>query len=144
MIPLVKKGYEKYPGIMIGDQDKSWAPHFSCATCAMCLRNWLNGSHKSMPFAVPMIWREQKDHITDCYFCITDISGFSTKNKRNKIYPNLASAMRPVNHTDSLEIPTPQHISRDVFYLQMKLFRWNLMKSLLHLHWKLVSQPFLV
>ena len=100
---------------MIGDQDKSWAPHFTCATCAMCLRNWLNGSRKSMPFAVPMIWREQKDHVNDCYFCITDISGFSAKNKKNIIYLNLPSAMRPVNHTDNLEIPKPQHISRDVF-----------------------------
>ena len=44
--------------------------------------------------------------------------------------------MRPVNHTDSLEIPKLEHI-----YLQMKLFNWNLMKSLFHLHWKLVSQP---
>ena len=54
-----------------------------------------------------------RDHITDCYFGITDISGFSAKNK--KIYPNLATAMRPVNHTDSLEIPKLQHISHDVF-----------------------------
>ena len=81
MTPLVKKGYEKYFGCMLGDQDKSWAPHFTCSTCAMFLRNWLNGSRKSMPFAVPMIWREQKDHIADCYFYITDISGFSFKKK---------------------------------------------------------------
>ena len=27
MTPLVKKGYEKYFGCMIGDQNKSWPPH---------------------------------------------------------------------------------------------------------------------
>ena len=107
MTPLVKKSYEKYFVCMIGDQDKSWTPHFTRATCAIYLRNWLNGSRKSMPFAVPMIWRVHKYHITDCYFCITDISGFSANNKQTKIYPNLASGMRPVNHTDSIEIPKP-------------------------------------
>ena len=30
MTPLVKKGYEKYFGCMIGDQDKSWAPLVQC------------------------------------------------------------------------------------------------------------------
>src|SRR6218665_4012448 len=49
-----------------------------------------------MPFAVPMVWREQRDHVTDCYFCLTNVSGFSSKNKKAIEYPNLSSAMRPV------------------------------------------------
>ena len=61
-----------------------------------------------------MIWREQKDHVTDCYFCITDISGFSAKNKKHNL-PYLDSAIRPVNPTGNLQIPKPQHISHDVF-----------------------------
>lgn len=107
MTDLVKKAYHLYFGCKIGDQDKEWAPHICCATCAVCLRAWLRGTRKAMPFAVPMIWREQKDHVTDCYFCLTNVSGFSAKSKKSIEYPNLPSAMRPVPHDDSLTIPKP-------------------------------------
>jgi hypothetical protein len=58
-----------------------------------------------MQFAVPMVWREQKDHSSDCYFCLTKICGFSSKNKHNISYPNLPSAIRPVPHCEELPIP---------------------------------------
>ena len=64
-----------------------------------------------MPFAVPMVWREPKDHVTDCYFCLTNISGFSGKNKHKIKYPDVPSAIRPVPHSDELPIPTPVAIS---------------------------------
>jgi hypothetical protein len=103
--PLIGKAYELYFGFKIGDQDKIWAPHICCSYCASYLRAWLKGTRKSMPFAVPMIWREQKDHVTDCYFCLTSISGFSSKNKKNIEYPNLSSATRPVAHSETLPVP---------------------------------------
>lgn len=53
----VKKAYHLYFGCKIGDQDKDWAPHVCCRTCAVNLSQWLNGKRKAMPFAVPMIWR---------------------------------------------------------------------------------------
>lgn len=107
MTALVRKSYELYFGCKIGDQDKEWAPHICCVTCAVDLRAWLRGTRKSMPFAVPMIRREQKDHVTDCYFCLTNVSGFSSKNKKSIEYPNLPSAIRPVPHDDSLPVPKP-------------------------------------
>lgn len=76
-----------YLGCKIGDQDKEWAPHICSATCAFSLRAWLSGTQKDMPFAVPMIWREQKDHVIDCYYCLTRMSGFSTENKKSIKYP---------------------------------------------------------
>ena len=54
-----------------------------------------------------MIWREQRNHVSDCYFCMTNVHGFSTKNKQNIQYPNLPSAMRPVPHGADVEIPLP-------------------------------------
>ncbi|KAH9632283.1 hypothetical protein HF086_010208 [Spodoptera exigua] len=55
-----------------------------------------------MPFAVPMIWTEQRDHVSDCYFCLTDVKGINYKKKNTVIYPNLSSAIRPVSHCKKL------------------------------------------
>ena len=61
----------------------------------------------SLKFAVSMIWGEQKYHITDCYFCLTKIEGYNQKNKKSIVYPNLASAIRPVPHSVDLPVPIP-------------------------------------
>jgi hypothetical protein len=96
--PLIEKAYELYFGCKTGDQDKPWAPHIVCANCAVYLRGWLKGSRKSVPIAVPVVWRKQKDHFTDCHFCLTKISGISLKSKHSIQYPSLPSAVRPVLH----------------------------------------------
>jgi hypothetical protein len=59
-----------------------------------------------MSFAVPMVWREQKDHITPCYFCLNNVKGFYAKAKHGIQYPNLPSAIRPVLQ-DGFPIPKP-------------------------------------
>ena len=105
--PLIKKAYELYFGRKIGHQENSWAPHVCCASCVTLLSGWLNGKSRHMPFAVPMIWRQQKDHFTDCYFCVTKIAGITSKTKKTIKYPNLPSAVRPVPHSDELPIPVP-------------------------------------
>ncbi|KAL4131092.1 hypothetical protein QTP88_008441 [Uroleucon formosanum] len=99
--------YELYFGCHLGDQDKVWAPHTICSACSNGLRDWLNKRKSSMPFAIPMVWREQKNHYNDCYFCNVNVNGFSKKNKHNINYPNLDSAIRPVIHSASLPIPIP-------------------------------------
>ena len=106
--PEIKKLYQLYFGCPLGDQDKSWAPHVICTACSSGLHDWYKKRKKSMPFAVPMIWREPKDHLTDCYFCKVNVMGYSTKNKHKIVYPNLNSAMRPVPHSESLPIPVPR------------------------------------
>ena len=103
--PLIKKCFERYFGCKVGDQNKSWAPHFCCVTCARLLAAWAKGS-RSMPFVIPMVWREPTDHVSDCYLCLTSIPSVKAKSKHTVQYPNLPSAMRPKPH--SVELPVPK------------------------------------
>ena len=104
--PLIKKCYENYFGCKVGDQDKSWAPHFCCVTCARLLMAWAKGS-RSVPFAIPMVWRDPMAHDSECYFCLISITCVSAKSKHTVQYPNLPSAMRPVPHNAELPVPKP-------------------------------------
>ena len=54
-----------------------------------------------------MVWREQKDHATDCYFCLTNTQGFYQKTRKKILYPSLPFAIRPVAHSDELSVPKP-------------------------------------
>ena len=60
---------------------------------------------RSMPFAIPMVWREPTDHVSDCYFCLTSITGVIAKSKQTVQHPNLPSAMRLVPHSAELPVP---------------------------------------
>ncbi|CAK8684393.1 unnamed protein product [Clavelina lepadiformis] len=62
-----------------------------------------------MKFGIPMIWREQRNHVDDCYFCLVSVKGYNKKSKHRLKYPNLDSALRPVPHSD--EKPLPVFIS---------------------------------
>lgn len=104
---FVKNAYYAYFGVRLGDQDKTWAPHKVCRTCVEGLRLWLKGKKKCMPFAIPMVWREPRNHHDDCYFCLANVHGYSSKNKKEIIYPNLPSAIRPILHNESLPVPSP-------------------------------------
>jgi hypothetical protein len=54
-----------------------------------------------------MVLREPKDHSIDCYFCLTNITGITSKSKHTVKYPNVPSALRPVPHNEALPIPKP-------------------------------------
>ena len=104
----IQKIYRAYFDCTLGDQDKAWAARIICTACSSGLHDWLNRRKNSMPFAIPMIWREPRDHHADCYFCTENIAGFFVKNKHKIIYPNLESARRPIPHDDTLPVPVPQ------------------------------------
>ena len=103
----LKTAYFHYFDCKIGDQDKSWAPHICCKPCYNGLIAWFNGKKAAFNFAVPMVWRELRNHADDCYFCLTNITGFNASSRKMIKYPNLRSAMRPVPHSDDLPVPTP-------------------------------------
>jgi hypothetical protein len=89
--PIVNEAYKLYFGCKVGDQDESWALLSYCSRSSQYLHGWLTGTHQSMPFTVPVVWRWQKEHLTNCYFCLTKIDGHNSKPK----------------HDDSLPIPKP-------------------------------------
>ena len=101
----MKKAYLAYFGVKLGDQDKNWASHQVCRTCVENLRQWTKQKRQTIGFAVPMVWREQANHADDCYFCMTNVAGFSSKSKGNIKYPHLLPAIRPIPH--SAELPPP-------------------------------------
>ena len=52
-----------------------------------------------------MVWREQANRVDDCYFCMINVAGFSSRSKGSIKYPNLPSAIRPIPL--SAELPPP-------------------------------------
>ena len=90
--------------MQLGDQDKEWSPHIVCQKCFMNLNNWSRNKLESLPFGIPMIWREPTNHIDDCYFCMVKTLGFNQKNKSRIQYPSIPSAIRPVQHSDEILI----------------------------------------
>ncbi|KAH9631001.1 hypothetical protein HF086_000727, partial [Spodoptera exigua] len=60
-----------------------------------------------MPFAIPALWREPSNHFNDCYFCMTDIRGFTKKIKHNIKYPDVPSMSKPVPHSAEMPPPLP-------------------------------------
>jgi len=60
-----------------------------------------------MLFAISMVWREPTDHVSDCYICLTSVTGVTAKSKHTVHYRNLPSAIRPVPHSAELPVPKP-------------------------------------
>ena len=54
-----------------------------------------------------MVWWEPRNYADDCYFCLTNITGFNASSRKKIKYPNLRSAMRPIPNSDDLPVPTP-------------------------------------
>lgn len=108
LTPLLKKAYMLYFDSKVDDADKLWKPNIICSSCATTLSGWLRKSpkHKSMPFGVPVIWREPTNHFSDCYFCMTIIKGFSFKTRKSVAYPNIESVSKPMPH-DPVKCPVP-------------------------------------
>jgi hypothetical protein len=74
----------------------------------MRLGGWINRKGTTMPFAVPMVWREPSNHSSDCYFCLTPPVASGLNRKKQRIdYPSIPSATRPVPHGEDLPLSEP-------------------------------------
>lgn len=104
--------YEVYFSRVMQNFEDYWVPEIVCKTCESNLNLWWNSKRCQMPFAVPMIWNKPRNHRTDCYFCMTKVTGFSSKNKNKIKYPDCSSVVKPVAHGKNFPVPvTPK---RDV------------------------------
>lgn len=66
------------------------------------------GEKRNMKFAVPRIWREPKDHVGDCYFCVVNpAKRRKGKNAKPIEYPDLASSSASISHSPQLPVPEP-------------------------------------
>ena len=73
----------------LGDQDKAWAPHMVCKSCTECLRQWSKSKKTSLKFGIPMVWREPRNHVSDCYFCAIDVTGLIERTVKFSSVPIL-------------------------------------------------------
>ena len=68
------------------------------------LGDWTKGKCKGISYRIPMTWKEQTDHTTDCYFCLVNTKGIGKKNRHKISYPSIPSAIPPTLHSDELPI----------------------------------------
>ena len=80
---FVKRAYKAYFQVPLGNQEENWASHVVCHNCEEMLRDWTKVKRKGLPFGVPMVWRELKDHLNDCYFCMVNLKGIGKKNRQS-------------------------------------------------------------
>jgi hypothetical protein len=60
-----------------------------------------------MPFAYPVLWREPADHISDCYYCLTKVTGINARYKDSIQYAKVTSVTAPIPHSDEFPVPKP-------------------------------------
>lgn len=106
----LKLWYLVYFGKPIENLEEDWTPDITCKSCEVNLCTWWNGRKDRMPFGRPMIWSEPTNHINDCYFCCSNVFGFSAKTKHKIVYPVCSSAVRPMLHGDKCSIPISPNV----------------------------------
>ena len=105
---FVQQAYHAYFKMQLGDQDKPWAPQIVCMSCNSILNSWFHSKTEHFSFGIPMVWREPKDHTTDCYFCLVKVAGATRKTKKSINYVDLDSARLPVAHSTEFPVPVPE------------------------------------
>lgn len=86
LTPAVRSAYQQYFDCKIYEK-KTWAPETCWKVCTNNLLAWRSGSRKAMPYkAIRMVWRKPKNHVTDCYFCLSKVAGLTVKTRTMGIY----------------------------------------------------------
>ena len=68
----LSEAYKKYFGFGPAPLDKPWTPNNACNNCRTILNKIGKGQECFFTFGKVMQWRNQINHKTDCYFCLTE------------------------------------------------------------------------
>ena len=72
--------------------------------CVEHLRQWTKKVRKSLRFGIPMVWREPKNRLDNCYLCAVSTKGIKRKNRNSLVHLNLESAIGPIPHRNKFMI----------------------------------------
>ena len=106
----LQKAYFEYFRISYEDEGKPWAPPDVCIECRTLFYAWKKDKRNvKIPFTSPMVWREQKEHVTDCYFCLCTFEGIICTSATIK-YPehDLDSAIKPRRYENTASATSVQ------------------------------------
>ena len=126
---FIKQTYHAYFGMKLVDQDKAWAPHMVCKPSTEYLHQWSKGKKTSPKFGIPMVWKEPRNHVLDCYFCAIDVTGINRKSRNVLKYHDLESARRSVAHSDKCPVHVYAMLSETVITILPLLKRAKRMKK---------------
>lgn len=105
----LEEAYKRCFGFSMANLDKPWTPDHCCIACHHNILGFESGKHK-LQFSVPAIWREPRDHISDCYFCIMTIGSYTKKSKGKIQYRHVSSLDPPTGDPISKQIPSQSAI----------------------------------
>lgn len=92
----MQNAYMHYFGFSVSGTEKPWVPNVFCNACRIKLYRWSLGVKTYFPFSSPMLWREPQDHTTDCYFCLSNVVGITSKHVKSLKYPDVSSVTKPI------------------------------------------------
>ena len=87
----IKLIYKKCFSVNEVQENKYWIPKFICSSCYSSLLRCYNGNERALKIIKPMQWREPLADHSNCYFCLSVITGLSAKNKKKAVYANVSS-----------------------------------------------------
>lgn len=91
----IKKIYEESFNVLF-ESNKQWIPEFICHTCRTALSRWKSGNKAALKFEKPVRWLKPNLDHSDCYFCLSNILGASSKNKDHAKYPVVSCVILPI------------------------------------------------
>lgn len=105
----LEESYRLYFGKDIEQmKNKPWVPDKICATCSVGLHSWSNGDKSYLRYKIPMVWMDPGEHNPqNCYFCVNETFGYSSKNLRKIDYKGVPSVEMPVIRERDEEVPPP-------------------------------------